>query len=148
MALETVSTGKRKGPAKGSGIVPSSATMRGQFRSGTVAKKHQENTPIQVESTELGPCHHRLAVVIPVQRVRQEFDHAIKHEENQFDVNDCLGKSRFDWDDVDDQGYSEMLKIVEEAQEKMNKIAEKHALPVKKGGKRIAYMNFMSCIQK
>ena len=72
----------------------------------------------------------------------------IKHEENQFDVNDCLGKSRFDWDDVDDDGYTEMLKIVEEAQEKMNKIAEKHALPVNKGGKRIAYMNFMSCIQK
>ncbi|MBL7008084.1 MAG: trigger factor [Planctomycetes bacterium] len=43
-----------------------------------MAKKHQENTPIQVESTELGPCHHRLAVVIPVQRVRQEFDHAIQ----------------------------------------------------------------------
>ncbi len=52
--------------------------MRGQFRSATVANKHQENTPIQVESTELGPCHHRLAVQVPADRVRQEFDHAIQ----------------------------------------------------------------------
>ncbi len=43
-----------------------------------MAKKHQDNHPIQVESTELGPCHHRIEVVVPVERVRQEFDHAIQ----------------------------------------------------------------------
>ncbi len=44
----------------------------------TVAHKHPNVTPIQVESTELGPCHHRLAVTVPAERVSEEFDHAIQ----------------------------------------------------------------------
>ncbi len=72
----------------------------------------------------------------------------IENEEDQFDMGTCLGKSRFDWDDVNEEGYKAMLKTIEDAQNKMKKIAKKHSLSVKDGGKRIAYMNFMSCIQK
>lgn len=59
----------------------------------------------------------------------------IDNEEDQYDMDICLGKSRFDWDDVNEEGYKEMLKTIEEAQNKMRKIAKKNALPVKDGGK-------------
>lgn len=34
--------------------------------------------PIQVEHSELGPCHHRLSVTVPAARVREEYDHALR----------------------------------------------------------------------
>ena len=72
----------------------------------------------------------------------------IENEEDHFDINTNLGKSRFDWDDVNDEGYKEMLKTIQESQAKLKQIANQHSLSVKDGGKRIAYFNMMSCIHK
>lgn len=42
-----------------------------------MAHQHSSKHPLQVASTELGPCHHRLAVKVPAARVQEEFDHAL-----------------------------------------------------------------------
>lgn len=72
----------------------------------------------------------------------------IENEESQFDERENIGRTRYNYADLGDDGQKWLYNKVVRDEDEFKEAVDKYTLPVSEGGKRMAYLSAATCILK